>query len=357
MKSEIGYFVSEKQRAVKLLSNKYQNDSLQNSQDSLILLLQTANTLQTDYQLVNVYLQQKDVAIAEQLFEQIPAKYELTQLQIVEHEKMSEIIDLQIALITANRTIQKLTELERQTLNELATDTLHKAGGVDRNILTINELAEFTYGIIIPILEAPQDYSTPPEMPNLVFNLSPNPADDYFIVEYELPVYNFTNGSFSMFNFENKKVYEQQLTNRVYQLLIETASFTPGTYVCKLSSDGKEYAQELITIKADQMTTEQSEQSEELKTRIDLQLLSSPLAIFPNPANDFVVVKYNFTINNFTIGNIIFTDNTGKIVKTEIITTNTGQQTISTTNLSKGMYNISIQIDGIIIETNKIIIE
>ena len=43
------------------------------------------------------------------------------------------------------------------------------------------------------------------------FILFPTPADDYFVVEYELPVYNFKTGNFRMYNADKKKVYEQKL--------------------------------------------------------------------------------------------------------------------------------------------------
>ena len=104
------------------------------------------------------------------------------------------------------------------------------------------------------------------------------------------------------------------------------------------------------------MTIEQEEQSELLKTS-QIQNFTNYLALFPNPAKDFVVVKYNFISNNFLTGNIIITDNTGKTVRTETITTNTGQQTISISELSNGTYNISIQSNGEILGTETLVIE
>ena len=328
---------------------------MQSSQDSIEFILQTANSLQTDYQLINFYLQQKDAANAEQLFYQIPNKYEFTNLQAVEYEKMAEIIDLQVALIIENRNIQELTEQETEMLYELSADSLHKAGGIARSILTINGSEEFSCGIIIPVLEESPDFATPPAQPELKFNLTPNPAKDYFVTDYELPVSDFRKANFSMYNSENVKVYRQAVTNRVYQLLIETGGFVPGYYNCKLSADGTEYAQKIVAIKPDQITAEQREQAEKIKKEMKLHLVSDRLVIFPNPAKDFVIVRYNFEKSSKQNGRVLLTDNAGKIVRIKNLTSNIGQQSVSVSGLPVGMYTISISF-GQQIETAKFVV-
>ena len=330
-------------------------DTVQSSKDSLLYLLENENNLTGKYRLLSYYISKKDHVNAEIVLNSIETEFELTARQQVEYDKMVIFTNIQLNLFENNKTYFEVDSIQRQKLYLLSEDTLSQAGTYARSVISLIDRVEYDFNFSFPE-NKPKDFAPPPSQPELIFNLTPNPAKDYFVAEYELPLSNFTNARFTMYNYDNVKVYERTLNKRAYQLLVETEEFIPGTYICKLNADGKEFTQKLITIKADQMTNEQTEHSEQIKNS-ELQNVTNYLAIFPNPANDFVVVKYNFEDRDFTIGNIIFTDNTGKTVKTEPIATNTRQQTISTTDLAKGMYNISIQLDGIIIETNKVIIE
>lgn len=77
--------------------------------------------------------------------------------------------------------------------------------------------------------------------------------------------------------------------------------------------------------------------------------------IFPNPAKDYFIVKYNIPINKYGI--VIITDNIGKAVKTEKIKGNSGQIKITTSDLANGAYNISLQSENKIIKTQTIVIK
>lgn len=78
------------------------------------------------------------------------------------------------------------------------------------------------------------------------------------------------------------------------------------------------------------------------------------LNIFPNPANEKLSVKLsNLNFSETTYLNII--NSLGQIVKQTIITTET--TIIDTENVSSGIYFIQVEKDGIVLDTQKIIIE
>lgn len=77
------------------------------------------------------------------------------------------------------------------------------------------------------------------------------------------------------------------------------------------------------------------------------------LTLYPNPTNDFITLSYN--INEEGDKNINVYDITGKLVLSEIGNFVSGSKTIDVINLSKGMYNISIQTQSGLILNQKFV--
>ena len=190
--AEISYLKVEKAR---LESEKMmffiENQDLETTSDSIVYLLESQNTRQSKEQLFAYHISKQDFENAQIIYQQMENT----------NANMQQIFDIQLNLSENNLSYFEMDSLQFETIEELSNDTLSRAGAIARNIITLVTGEEFHYNLYIPEIPENYDFATPPEQAELKFNLSPNPANDYFIVDYELPLFNFINGSFCMYNF------------------------------------------------------------------------------------------------------------------------------------------------------------
>lgn len=108
-----------------------------------------------------------------------------------------------------------------------------------------------------------------------------------------------------------------------------------------------------LVIRYDKSITSTTALSYSLKienTNTSVEELSSKVAIYPNPAVDYIVIS---TENDFK-GKAIITDLTGKQFATQNLCNKTN--TIDVTNIINGIYFLHLEKDNVIIKTEKIII-
>lgn len=77
--------------------------------------------------------------------------------------------------------------------------------------------------------------------------------------------------------------------------------------------------------------------------------------VFPNPANNFTTFNYSFSAN-VSNAKIVLTDLLGKVVLTVPLSNNEGKATIDTKYIANGIYVYSLQLNGKIVNTKKLII-
>jgi len=165
----------------------------------------------------------------------------------------------------------------------------------------------------------------------------------------------FKTSHFILYNQNYQSIVKQELTKSEYQILVETQNIAAGFYLCKLYKNGVEISSKPITIKPDQITTEQLENYNVNENIISNQLM----IVYPNPAKD------NFTIafsdlqfeNDKTNKKISITDNSGKIVFEQILEKNSTRITINCSNFAKGIYSINMIENNKITETQSIVIK
>lgn len=349
--SDIGSFMSEKNRTLNEIKRSSRNDTLSvHASDSLILLLTTDNSLQSDYMLISYYLYLSELENAEQVLLEIPQKYELSNLEEREYQGMLQITNIQIDLFSQDKTYEEIDSIQKQTLFLLSEDTIIRAGAIARNILTIADTVQFTHGVVIPIIDTTSNKGGSDELPKLSFELSPNPAKEYFVVDYQLPEKTFKNAEFVMYNNNNQKVYSQKITRYWYQLLVETGKINPGYYLCKLMLEGKELDKKGILIKPDQMSPYEISNAEKLYYE-SLNEGDKTLVVYPNPAEDYVNAEFNVNEN----ATITLVDNSGKVIITENVAKNSSQLRLNTSNLSSGIYTVNLIVNGEIISSKTLI--
>ena len=77
------------------------------------------------------------------------------------------------------------------------------------------------------------------------------------------------------------------------------------------------------------------------------------MKVFPNPAWDYVIIEFN-TEEFDSQGLIVMTDITGRIIQSLEVHNGHNQVIIKVGNLSKGVYNLTLFVNGIVVDTEKI---
>lgn len=348
--SNLGGFISQRSKTINQIARNLRSDSLtQQKTDSLVMLYQQANNLASDYRLISVYMYLNEYDNAQNVLLQIPDRYELSPIEQKEYNEMSQIIDVQTDLFSNDLTYSDINDAQKSVLYTLSEDSISRAAEIARNIISMVDSVDYSYGVVIPIIDT-TDNKDGADQPKLAFNVSPNPAYDYFVVDYQLPVKDFKNAEFVMFNKNNKGVYSQKLTKYWYQLLIETGRFEPGFYMCKLLLEGKKLDSKGIIIKPDEMTPYAAQVAEKLYFET-INGQNKVMIVYPNPADDFVNVKLNINSE----ATITINDNSGKQVLKQNVKNDSPEIKLNTSNLSGGVYTINLIIDEEIISSETII--
>jgi len=338
--ANLGMFMSHKNRMLNQIAFDLRTDTLNtNAADSLIQLLSNDNTLYSDYMLISYYLYLLEVDNAQNLLNDIPNKYDLTSFEQREHQKMVDLTNIQANLITQNKFYRDLSEDQRAILYTLSEDTILRSGAFARNIISFTDSVKLTYGVVIPIIDTTNVKATQP-LPKLEFTVSPNPAEDYFVVDYQLPTIDVQNSLFVMYGADNQIVHKQAIDMYWYQLLVETDNVVPGFYVCKLYQNGVELSAQPIIIKQDEMSALQLSQAQQAQQNFNNSIKT--LKIYPNPAADFITVEYYVTAD----ATIRISDNSGKILETTYVLKGNSSVNISVIGFSSGLYNVDLIING-----------
>ena len=213
------------------------------------------------------------------------------------------------------------------------------------------------YGYPIPDIEEGGDKGTNPDpivYPE-TFAVYPNPADDYFIIEYALAEKeNAKDISIALFDDAGTKIMNFDVETQANQFLIECEDWEEGVYWCRKFNKDKVAAEERIIIDRGGAASEFNND----KTSIyEVLNNTGSLKIYPNPAKDYFIVSYD--LKDAESENILIqiTDNRGRIIKEIKPDKNSNKQTISSSRWAKGVYTISLKVNKNVIGTYKLIIK
>jgi hypothetical protein len=342
----------EKEHLLSGLIHLYRNDETNDRSAETEALLLAENTLEYDYLAVENYLATERFVEAQQLFNALPSKYSLTEAQQAEYNAMEQIVSLLSVLNSNNYFL--LNPEQKTQLYTLAADGQNRATMLAQGILTLVDGACFAFPeIVIEEAEGENKNQRIPteQKPVFSFTVQPNPANDYFVVEYNLATKEFETAELRLFNNQGKQVYQQKLTKQAFQLLITTEQFEPGIYLCRLYKDNREivetqYFASVLVIKPNQLTNPQAVVQAE-------QLLEGQqfFLVYPNPATVDVTVCSSRTLNC----TIEVYDERGQVVNrlTKVAATNT----INTRGLKPGVYHVRLVENGKVVEKVKLVVQ
>lgn len=124
--------------------------------------------------------------------------------------------------------------------------------------------------------------------------------------------------------------------------------------MCRLYENGKELSAKSIIIKQDEMTAGQTAEADRASQDFLNNVENKEFEVFPNPAKDYITLKYVVLAQNLTI---TIVDNSGKVLKTEFLDNNSSQKTISVSDLSQGIYFVNLISNNKIISSKSVVIE
>ena len=184
---------TEYNNAINYVIAQYYKDTTICSIDSIIPLLASAKTLESQYQLAGIYLQQANATAMNNVLSNIPSNYNLDSYSQIELQDLTAYYGLLQNAKAQNRNIYELTDTEKASLWSWRNDSVNIASTYARNLLIYLGELEYKAPIILPDMNKSALITEPyvvdiPKEEYGVINIYPNPAKDYIIFEYDIKV-------------------------------------------------------------------------------------------------------------------------------------------------------------------------
>jgi len=222
--------------------------------DSLINLLLQQDDLYSKYELATFRLKDGDTTGMDNVLSNIPYNFDLDEEQQVNHQDYVNILNIFKTMKRDTISIFDLDSIGIDTLENIAATCLHYPAAWARAVLEkrANDI-EDRYREEIPDylgggqrMEAPYR-NTPPREDYSQFKIYPNPAREYFALEYNVQKLYFEL-SLIIIDITGKKVYSKLLSGQKSQSLISLADFKSGLYMVNLIGDGTIIKSEKLSI-------------------------------------------------------------------------------------------------------------
>jgi hypothetical protein len=157
-------------------------------------------------------------------------------------------------LKSQNKSILGLNSTQISQLVNIVANGTEPVQTYARNVLIANRIMEYNEPIILPDNTKSQDlpkfYKTSKLVQDRYMKIFPNPANHYFIIEYNLRNKFGDNPKieFSLFSSEGKPILSKFEHKNQDQVLIETRNFEEGTFICSMKVNGKNLCSEKVVI-------------------------------------------------------------------------------------------------------------
>jgi hypothetical protein len=238
-----------KARSFSRIVHYYKNDTVDaSSRDSLLIFMEDNFAILTHYQLIFCQLYIGDTTAAINALNSIPLDFSLNTLQLSTQNLYHYLVDILIELQTDSTGIDSTLMSD---LAALADEPDELPGIFARNILIITDLIPYDEPVYLPanlkkspVWDKQIDKSYSEEKFLKVF---PNPAGTFFIIEYDLK--NYTGpASITISDLLGREITEFNLKDRRNQRIINTISFSSGTYLIKLHSNDNLFETQKVKI-------------------------------------------------------------------------------------------------------------
>jgi hypothetical protein len=252
LESRIGSWDRKRSVHFENIYQHYRKDTVnpETSSVSFVSLLEQDSRLESKYRLAFFNIEHGDLSEVEELLASIPNEFDLTSLEETIHQ---DYISLFTVLNQLSGELPLDGSLEATELEILAANDKHYPGACARNLLIVAGLLDYEEPIIFPeeelksseIINCNDLFSNSKEPDAL--NVFPNPASDYFIVDYDAEGY---SGEIMIkaSDMNGKSILIKNYSARRNQEVVNVADWQGGVYNISLFVNGKMVESNKISI-------------------------------------------------------------------------------------------------------------
>jgi hypothetical protein len=240
LQRQMAHYSQEKTLAAHNIIRSLLNDTVSDN-DELRNWLDNIGGKRADEQIIASYMSESNFANALSLANMMPALYNYTGNDLVEHTYYTDMLALQMSLAQQQRTIFDLNSTEIANLLFIADNSTGTAGTQARGIL------EYAYGYIYcncidadePGLKSRDHFNaaTLDKLSGIEITVRPNPAKEWAVFSYTLPN-DHSLGVIKISDASGKEVTSIPISGREGQQIWDTQTVKPGVYYYTLSSAG-----------------------------------------------------------------------------------------------------------------------
>ena len=240
------YWEGEHWFAYQNLINLYKGDSINPvNADSLVNLLESENSLISNYDLATWYYNNGNNTQAQNILNSIPVTFDLTQDQQAINQDYISFFNVKNQVVTDSSGIYFLTETQKNTLENIAINDPDMPGVFARNMLLASNNLQYEEPVFLPDSSLKSSKTGKYRGTKSYFDkeisylkVFPNPAKDFFIAEYHLPTY--AQSTILLIADESgKKLRYIPLNTIDDQRVIQTTGLTAGVYHVSLIINGE----------------------------------------------------------------------------------------------------------------------
>jgi len=226
----------------------YHHDTINPSAsfDSLISLLRNDGSMSARYQLAFEYLKNNDTSKVQTTLANIPLAFNLDNTQQNIYQAYLSYFGVMNSLKSEGKTIFEMNPQQTATIHGLMANGSGQAQALSRNILIANNLITYAEPILLPDNTKSSKqrihYPKTGKINNESFiKIFPNPAKQYVILEYNLQdkLQSGQSAIISIATLGGKHIETLQLGKQQDQILLNTSTYSSGTYICTLLLSGK----------------------------------------------------------------------------------------------------------------------
>jgi hypothetical protein len=244
LESQLAGYHQKRALTFKKLVKWFQKDSInpEIALDSLVLLYQNDNVLNSKYRLVMLHLERGDNQAASMALNNIPGQFSLVDNDLIDHEQFVSFFNLFTDLLNEGKSLTQANESQINQLLQLESIQQGKASVYARNVLAMQDEITYAEPIILPDMaksaKANAEYLEllNTEAPKQI-EISPNPSNDYVIISYELELKK-PGYTIEILDFHSNRMKVIDLENQKDQFLINVHNWKPGIYFISLTFNG-----------------------------------------------------------------------------------------------------------------------
>jgi len=235
-----------KLKKAKALNNivRYYNEEFNpiTASDSILALYQEDNTLKSTYQMAWIYLQNGEYQQGNNLINNIPSLYDLSDNEQLDHNQLEGIYNMLLGIFQNGYPIDSLTASQVNELQMLASDGEPRPQAYARNILLATDVIAYQEPILFPNMlkssEAIEEYDklAKAQAPGIL-EVYPNPSKDYVILQYNLETEQ--EGKIEIKDMSGTTRLVLSFIGLQNQVTLITRDWNSGMYIATLKIDGK----------------------------------------------------------------------------------------------------------------------